>query len=206
MMFCNDVEKRWYYIHEMLNIIIPSDSPKTKYLVKYNPYEQTNGKAVLNGVLCTLNQRILAGPYLVPYVHEEVHVIVKKQWPNLPSFWNEALAEYALMNISTINPTKKNNIFLSKIYAKMLENRSDYKDLLWTLDDCSFWTKCRAGETGYIVAAYLVKLIIDQYGIEFMHVLLEMINTNNNVFFADFIIHENIVNKWFKDIYNTLYR
>ena len=88
----------------------------------------------------------------------------------------------------------------------MLENRSDYKDLLWTLDDCSFWTKCRAGETGYIVAAYLVKLIIDQYGIEFMHVLLEMINTNNNVFFADFIIHENIVNKWFKDIYNTLYR
>ena len=193
--FCEEIENRWQHLHTLFRL--PSVQPcKTRYVVRMDPSPTVYGQAGMNQISCFLNEPRPFGPYLLPFLHEETHVLTQRAWGRLPAFWSEALADYALVSLEPENWLTLHSV-LATALALMQKKSEEYTDLLWTLDDTAFWEKRRVGETGYAAASYLVSLLIDRYGICQLHRLMRMIGSRDVSGFRAFMLKEDIARQWF---------
>lgn len=202
--FINDIEERFSYIHNIFNIEEPYEEEikKVNYFIVFDNAKNVIGNANKHYIICSMNQRIIVKPYLIPFVHEETHMIIQKRWNGLPAFWNEGMAEYVLLKLRRHDTLGYSNV-MSMTNVKLIKIVSKYKtksfyldDLTWTLDNETFYEKCSMEETSYTAAAYLVELLINCYGITFLHIILDMIVARMIDEIRNFMLNESIVVKW----------
>ena len=204
-LFCAEAENKYLFYHDLFDII-PSTSHELNYIVQYTDGITSFGKAYSKCIICYVNRKILISPYLIPFVHEEVHAIISRYWGSLPKFWNEGIAEFALYSLIKRMYPSLSNSFLNDYHK--LSNEFEFRDinsflrddLLWTLEDDAFIRINKITRYGYIAAAYLIKTIFEEQGVCFLKQLLDLISTNDLSTFKCFALQNHIYQKWIANI------
>lgn len=104
--------------------------------------------------------------HLLPFVHEEAHLLTAKLFGLLPSFWNEGIAERLAVFLNAERWDEDRLKILDLNIALSSEMMPTLWDMSWTVDDTLYQKYRRRFVTGYVFAAFAVDYIINTYGKE----------------------------------------
>ncbi len=133
----------------------------------------------------------------LPFLHEEAHAIVYRQWGRLPSFWSEGVAEYIssfLMNPDWKKPHQDEYEAVIKLALKYIDSGID--ELICDLDDKEFWRLKNLDMVDYRVASIFVYYIVKIKGWDYLHKILNDLCTNSNSFLRNEVNNQKLVTKW----------
>jgi len=196
-----EAEERW---NKVLQIIqIPEEkinwTSRYAYVVKLaqtddNGDGQNKGHVYPSMIECFATRE---SDLKLPFLHEEAHAIVYRQWGKLPSFWSEGVAEYIssfLMYPNWKKPHQDEYEAVIKLALKHIDN--GINNLISDLDDKEFWRLKNLDMVDYRVASIFVYYIVKVNGWDYLHKILNELCTNSNDFLCSEIKNQKLISRW----------
>lgn len=129
---------------------------------------------------------------LLPFVHEEAHLMSARLFGFLPSFWNEGIAERMVVFLNADRWGKKQLKILETNIALSERMMSTLGNMSWTMNDALYQRYRRRYVTGYVFAALTVDYLINTYGKEkFISYMCELSQEKNGL--CDFLRREHVL-------------
>lgn len=154
--------------------------------------EKNRGQAFADDrIVCFFDGTQDISGQLLPFVHEEMHVITARRFGVLPAFWNEGIAERVVVLLkgdcwdAERLRILEMNIALSEGMYPVLS------DMLWTMDDGLYQKYRRRYMTGYVFAALAVDYLMNTYGRETFFSYMGGLEQQKDMF-VDFLRRENV--------------